>query len=414
MYLGIPSIVLTHGNDERNALASKLIAVVTSSDLDLDGYGSDDDDPPIVNFASLKTRAEINFKKMKKVLKQKKTICIADTAHQVSAVANAIHAFREKNCNMAFQVIIDECDAMFRTHSNEQLFENALKMLKDLRPRVCSYVSATPLAVIPTLLQEEKEKGTKVRVFPILPGDQYVGLQDMKVFQANGENTYLGQEELSYSDGSSYTDEDSNETYIPSCSDSILGFMDSVFEGISQGRKNALVLLAINARVHAPGNTFENASRLQTKCAREGNHFAAISFTGSKGIQVKLSFSDKWVDYSEFVADDGEALDVGKVIQSVHDKVGPKVPIACFAYAKMQRSITYRCDDRVPTHVVASLGPMHNLSNVAQTIGRGTFNKGEQGSNLYPFYKAEVYPASNNSPPHSIQITNHYNHSRKG
>ena len=378
MYLGIPSIVLTHGNDERNALASKLMTVVASSNLHLDDYASGDDDRSIVSFAYFKTK-DINFEKMEKALQRKKTICIADTGHQVSAVAIAIRACRERNCNMAFQIIIDECDAMFRTQSNEQVFENALKMLKGLGPRVCSYVSATPLAVIPALLREEKESGTNVSIYPIMPGDQYVGLEDMKVFQVNGKNTYLGQDELSCTDGTSFTDEDSNETYIPYCSDLMLGFMDSVFDGLSQGRKNALVLLAINPRVHAPGHTFHNASRLQLKCAREGKHFAAISFTGSKGIQVKLSSSHKWDDYSELVADDGEVLDVGKVIQSVHDEVGPKVPIACFAYAKMQRSITYRCNDRVPTHVVAYLGPRHNLSNVTQTIGRGTFNKGELG-----------------------------------
>lgn len=382
MYLGIPSIVLTHGNDERNALASKLLKAVADSNLKLDDDASDDDDLPIVSFASLKTR-DVDFKKMEKVLQQKKTICIADTNHQVSAAVSAMRSCRERNCNMAFQIIIDECDAMFRTHSNEQCFENALKILKGLGPRVCSYVSATPLAVIPTLLQEEEDAGTKVRVFPISPGDQYVGLEDMKVFQINGKNTYLGQKELSCMGGTPITDEDSNDTYIPSCSNSILRFVDSIFDELSQGRKNALVLLAINPRVHASGHIFHSASRLQLKCAREGKNFAAIAFTGSEGIQVKKSSVEPWVDCSKLVVDNGKVLDVGKVIQAVHNEVGPKVPIACFAYAKMQRSITYRCNDRVPTHVVASLGPRHNLSSVAQTIGRGTFNRGEHESYVY-------------------------------
>ena len=213
-----------------------------------------------------------------------------------------------------------------------------------------------------------------MKVFPILPGDQYVGFEDMKVFQVGGEDVYLGQRELSCTNGTVFIDDEGNETYIPSCSPTVLKFMDDVFHSLLTGSKNPLILVAINPRVNAKGHTFENAELLQERCAREGNHFVAIVFTGGKGIQVKMSSSRDWEDYTDLVVDDGKALDVGKVIQKVHDHdmVGPKVPIACFAYAKMQRSITYRCNDRVPTHVVTFLGPNHNLSNVAQTMGRGT------------------------------------------
>jgi len=160
MYLGIPSVVLTHGNAERDVLAKKLLSAVTSSNLDLED-ASDDAIPVVASFGAVMPSRTVNVKKLVQILQQKKTICIGDTGHQVTAIANAIHMWRKKNSSMAFQIIVDECDAMMRTNSSDQAFERAFMKLKGLDPRVCSYASATPLAVIPALVKEEKERWHK-------------------------------------------------------------------------------------------------------------------------------------------------------------------------------------------------------------------------------------------------------------
>ena len=62
------------------------------------------------------------------------------------------------------------------------------------------------------------------------------------------------------------------------------------------------------------------------------------------------------------------------LLQHIDDAVGLNVPVFVFGYTKMCRGISFRSKNRVPTHMLMSLGRGHNASTVPQTIGRSTFN----------------------------------------
>jgi hypothetical protein len=56
------------------------------------------------------------------------------------------------------------------------------------------------------------------------------------------------------------------------------------------------------------------------------------------------------------------------------DKSGLHVPIFVFGFFKMTRGVSCRSDLRVPTHIVARLGPGYSIENMLQAVGRATFN----------------------------------------
>lgn len=55
------------------------------------------------------------------------------------------------------------------------------------------------------------------------------------------------------------------------------------------------------------------------------------------------------------------------------DETGFKGAIFMFGFALMKRSISFRGSKRVPTHIILHMGLGHNIENVVQAAGRGTF-----------------------------------------
>lgn len=62
------------------------------------------------------------------------------------------------------------------------------------------------------------------------------------------------------------------------------------------------------------------------------------------------------------------------VIEQLDKEFGLEIPILLFGYSKMRRCISHRSTQRVPTHVLLSLGKGHSIENFVQALGRGTFN----------------------------------------
>ena len=64
---------------------------------------------------------------------------------------------------------------------------------------------------------------------------------------------------------------------------------------------------------------------------------------------------------------------VGDLIQELDDFCGIETPIFCFGFSKMQRGVSFRSDNRVPTHLIHSYGNGYCLEKTIQCQGRATF-----------------------------------------
>jgi hypothetical protein len=117
--------------------------------------------------------------------------------------------------------------------------------------------------------------------------------------------------------------------------------------------------------VYAEGNVQQKAERIQEKYAGHGKNVVVITYTG-KCISKRLPGGKHWIAYDK-------GISIGNVIEEVDQQQGLHMPIMIFGFTKMRRGVSYRSNQRVPTHLVISLGRGHNAMNVIQAMGRATF-----------------------------------------
>ena len=95
-----------------------------------------------------------------------------------------------------FALVVDECDAMYRTVNRSQKMEQALEDLRNLGPSLHMLVSATPT---PVLLLYKEEYNQELKMFTIGTSDDYVGVDKMKPLRDANDNVVYLDEKLSHS-----------------------------------------------------------------------------------------------------------------------------------------------------------------------------------------------------------------------
>ena len=213
------------------------------------------------------------------------TLVAADTKAQIELLIKAIMQLREADQDRSFILIVDECDAMYRTEDQSQAVEKAYKELLGLRPALTIMISAT---MVPLLLyyqmHEEADSIPEVKMYQIEPGDDYIGVDQMKPLELDGVNHYLERTDLRKNDGFSPSCKGSD--YIPFTNDSVmLMYYDAL-------RPHALLLDATCHLVNTEGSIFEKASKVQNALYNLKNcHIALVVLIGS-GIFVKYPCKD--------------------------------------------------------------------------------------------------------------------------
>ena len=74
----------------------------------------------------------------------------------------------------------------------------------------------------------------------------------------------------------------------------------------------------------------------------------------------------------DFVEFGNRDCTISDLIQRLHDNYG-SVPIFCFGFSKMQRGMSFRSDDRVPTHMIHAFGAGYSIDKTLQSLGRATY-----------------------------------------
>ena len=375
--LRYPLIVITKGNAERDDLTRKLTAYT-------EGLLNEDENPNneavVSKFPATENIRQIPNETFVRPLRDGRAIVIADTSGQVNKIAEALIEYRRGNPCKKFLLCTDECDAMFRTDNHMQAFERAYNNLVRLGPCAHVLVSATPLPALIHLANEEVVDGIPIVLFDITPNDDYVGLADMKPFRLDGKTVYLKDDELKPKRGCGFSFSVDDEEYrIPSCSKKLRDFYASAIE--SKGSRGILLLDCTMYFVKKEEINVTLKAELVQRYVHAilKKRVAVFTNTGGLGMQVKLSTGEPWMKEKQLEKlidnfDGREETMLGKVIQFIHTSVGPEVPIFAFGFHKMFRSNSYRSSDRVPTHVIVSLGEFHNVSTVTQALGRATFN----------------------------------------
>jgi hypothetical protein len=299
------------------------------------------------------------------------TVVVADTYSQICKAIQALKVYRDGNSDKdrKFVVVVDECDAMFRTADRRQKFEQAYDCLMDMGPCLAVMISATPIPLMLELWNEMDHvegQSRDIPLFDVEPTEEYMGLNEMKPIEKDGEIIYLDQTDLSYGKGynvlESSEEAEEEETYIPYTNEKVKILYDDALSGIREG---VLVLDCTCPRVKAPGNVKQKAERVQAMYQqRTKKDIVVVTYVG-EGISVRAPGED-WVLKKGFRMDE--------VLEDIDKKWGLETPVFVFAFSKMRRGISYRSSRRVPTHFVILLGRGHNAMNVVQAMGRATFN----------------------------------------
>jgi hypothetical protein len=215
-----------------------------------------------------------------------------------------------------------------------------------------------------TSIKHEK-KVDDIEFFNLDPQDNYVGVENIVPLLINGKEVYLEQNELHCK--SIYSSSDNVKVVY--ANDKLIAMYDDALLH-SEHRKGILILDCSCPRVNACNNITGKATAVQEMYKRKGKDVTVITFCG-RGISIKVP-NKKW-DHERW-----KKLLIGDALKFIDEQYGLEMPVIIFGYTKMRRGVSFRSADRVPTHMVLSLGRGHSISNVVQTLGRATFN----GQNL--------------------------------
>ena len=318
---------------------------------------------------------------------------IADTAAQINRAVRRIEDTRKHQPNLKFALILDECDAMYRTSGRDQKTEIAFDDLMDLGPSLPIFITATPL---PAWLTHICRQGLKdITMLKIGTTNDYSGVNDLRPIQDdNGDSLFLRHGDISRKAGVPYSckvtklnlqrcdkeslfpendkigDVQSNglpslggRKFIPYTNDDVMRFYDDALSDLDT-KKGILLLDSTCPSVQAENNIFDKSCCIQNHYRTQGKDIAVVVIVG-KGIFIRRP---------GFKQGRFTKRTMSEVIQRLDDKYGLDLPIFVFGYSKMRRCISYRSEHRVPTHMVLMLGQGQSNENFIQAIGRATFN----------------------------------------
>ncbi|CAB9506184.1 expressed unknown protein [Seminavis robusta] len=353
----VPTVIVTRGVSESKELVKKLRGFLDRTPLarHVVGVSSPDRD------GTLK-KGPRKLEELKNALTKNGAVVLADTAHQMKKVTDALKANKDEDPKFEFLLVVDECDAVLcRTPDRRTKIEQAFDNLVDLIPPILTVmISATPVPLmLEAAYQERYKKMGEPQMFSIEPREEYCGINDMELLQDhNGDTVFLDSKELSWS------------TFYTCPGDSLL-IENAVGD---PSKKGVLLLDCTNPRVYAPGNVREKAKHFQEMAKAEHGRKVVVMIKVGRGIEV-LAPSSESDDNEEpsWIWQDTK-LDVDDVIGEIDDLHGLDTPVFCFGFSKMSRGCSYRSVRRVPTHMIISLGRGHNIMSYVQALGRATFN----------------------------------------
>ncbi|CAB9502599.1 expressed unknown protein [Seminavis robusta] len=119
-------------------------------------------------------------------------LVVADTGGQIAKATSAVLSIRKELPHARFGIIVDECDAMYRTKDCAQIMEQRYVALMDLGPSFRMEISAT----IYSALQALDEQGKQVEMMEIFTTEDYSGILEMKHAKAAGNDAFLNPKSL--------------------------------------------------------------------------------------------------------------------------------------------------------------------------------------------------------------------------
>ncbi len=287
------------------------------------------------------------------------TLIIADTEPQVQKAIRAIKRYRQNSLSGKFILVVDEADAMTRTEDREQVFEQALQELMEQKPSITMKISATIFPVMLDILQSPmySSSASSLKFFELEADDEYVGLEDLKPLTRDGKEVFLEHGEIN---------SDAFVGDIPYANEKVMALYN---DAMSDTNREGILLMDCSCPfVNVPEiNVKKKAEAVQEyyRRADKNKYLTVVTFTGD-GTSFKPP-NQPW-DESK------KKSNIGDIIKYIDKLYYLQMPIFIFGYSKICRGISFRSDERVPTHMLVSLGMGHNCSTVIQTLGRATFN----------------------------------------
>lgn len=313
-----------------------------------------------------------------------------DLAEDVTRKTKAY--FNSWGVRFNFSLIMDECDAIEnRSHDRDEKNEQAMKRLKIVGPIYETRVTATPMPMLMEYL-ENPENNILPTLFPIKPKANYVGVKSLQAPESNGKEQFL--DVASLEKGFFYENNKSldaggmkrnnaplfrndkrlaasrfngrkKKRTIPFWNDQCNQLLDTVFKEREKGNEGHLILVGTSPWVNKePGNIFEQATYVQDFCFSSGQRFIAVC-VNAEDISYRYpgqKFGHKCYGKPS-ICDFLNAIDKDK-------RFGLNIPVVIFGYNKLKRSISYRSDQRVPSHVIMYPRMGQSCENVRQAIGR--------------------------------------------
>lgn len=343
-------------------------------------------------------------------------LVIADTGGQIAKATKAVQELRRELPHARFGVIVDECDAMYRTANAAQIMEQRFTDLMELSPSFRMEISATIFSALVCL----NEQGKQVELMEILTTQDYSGISEMERFRnRDGCVVSLSAKDITSQHGVKYMEEayqqsvelfkeevrtkppvkvlfsddcelnpkcascqsgggcemhsdipsarwyvNKTQRFIPYTSEAMLQLFD---KRLKAKKKGELILVATNPRVYAANNVIVQAASIQNHYRSQGSDMAVLVAFG-RGMEVRLPGYAK----GRFIR--RRLKTISEVIEQVDKIVGLETPIAIFGYSRMCRCVSFRTSSRVPTAMILSRGPGYSLEDFIQALGRATFN----------------------------------------
>lgn len=345
---------------------------------------------------------ESAFKSWYGASSNKRSMVINDTAAAVKKKAiRYVQELRALKPHGKFLVIVDECDAAYRTDEGSQEFEKAFNSLMDLMPALRIEISATPIPAWLVL----SARGLEVDIMQLGTSEDYAGVTNMKPLEDDkGDSIFLSPKDISHDFGymrigprrvpnmtqddfkllfplSDFRQGHASERearefarregerldFIPYTNDSVMRLYDNAMSKPSDGKKEGVLLLDCTAnRVKVECNIFQKAAGVQDHFCAQGKRLVVVVFVGDGIFFRRPGFlHGRYVPNQKRIAD---------VINRLDEEYGLQIPIFVFGWTKMRRCISYRSDRRVPTHMVLLLGQNQSDESYIQALGRATFN----------------------------------------
>ena len=336
------------------------------------------------------------------IVKSHGTIVAAQTAAQIRKIIRIIQKCQREDPSFRFSVTLDEGDTMFRSRGGEEArvqAEQEWRNLLDLKPQFVVMISATILPILLHLvdmdnaLQNERSDSWKIRFRLLKPSDNYLGVESFVPLKGNDGVTDIYLEHtITYNGGQGinigkigpipFTDFEGHvkKLYdhalqhcpVDQAEDSSDVSSQSKRAKLRDIRYRGVCLLDISdPRVAANGHVFTKAQMVQDAYYKtEKKRIVAIVFVGN-GIHVRHNPKDRGFFHEEY-----KGKTISEVIQEIDDDPGHGLdkPIFIFGFSKMNRGMSFRSTNRVPTHMLVSRGGGYSIEDVIQTLGRGTFN----------------------------------------